>query len=168
MMIMGIFQDFSSPTLDAPMVASRPLSPAATPSSRSPQSAAVVKEQSPQPGGQDLQEVPEGLFSDPMAVLLLVFLAFPLLLVLLLAVRPQSGFRQWMATSLRDFSGLFSGIGSSRHRIHDQPYLDRVLKAEFDEGSSHRRRRPRDPADNPPQDSGASRSPTPSDSNPSP
>ena len=54
----------------------------------------------------------------------------PLLVLLVLALRRESSFRQWWRISLRDFQGLFSPI-RRRHVIHDQPYLDQVLEAEF-------------------------------------
>ena len=52
-------------------------------------------------------------------------------LVLLLALRPESRFRDWCRTSSEDFLGLFRPIRRRRHVIHDKPYLDRVLQAEF-------------------------------------
>jgi hypothetical protein len=55
----------------------------------------------------------------------------PLLVLLVLALRRESSFRQWWRISLRDFQGLFSPIRRRRHVIHDQPYLDQVLEAEF-------------------------------------
>ena len=55
----------------------------------------------------------------------------PLVLLLLLALRRESSFRQWWRISLKDFQGLFSPIRRQRHVIHDQPYLDQVLQAEF-------------------------------------
>ena len=57
----------------------------------------------------------------------------PLLVVLVLALRRESSFRQWWRISLKDFQGLFSPIRRRRHVIHDQPYLDQVLQAEFGE-----------------------------------
>jgi len=55
----------------------------------------------------------------------------PLLVLLLLALRPKSRFRTWCSTSLDDFLGLFRPIRQRRHEIHDKPYLNRVLEAEF-------------------------------------
>jgi len=55
----------------------------------------------------------------------------PVLVLLLLALRPQSRFRNWCRVSYQDFWGLFSPIRQRRHVIHDQPYLDQVLRAEF-------------------------------------
>ncbi len=80
------------------------------------------------------------LLTDPTVVLLLVVLSFPLVLIAVLALRPESGMRTWLATSFWDFRGLFSGIGNRRQKIHDQPYLDRVLKAEREQEESLRRR----------------------------
>jgi len=57
----------------------------------------------------------------------------PLLVLLVLALRRESSFRQWWRISLKDFQGLFSPIRRRRHVIHDQPYLDQVLQAEFGE-----------------------------------
>lgn len=98
------------------------------------------------------------LLTDPTVVLLLVVLSFPLVLIAVLALRPESGMRTWLATSLWDFRGLFSGIGNRRQKIHDQPYLDRVLKAEREHEESVRRRDRR---------SKRGRSPGPAPSNPS-
>jgi hypothetical protein len=99
-----------------------------------------------------------GFLNDPTVLLLVVFLAFPLLLVSLLALRPQSGFRHWFGTSLSDFRGLFTGLGDRRHRIHDKPYLDRVLEAEFGERRSGRRRSRRSAGTRSEADSSPSRS----------
>ena len=55
----------------------------------------------------------------------------PLVVLLLLALRPESRFRDWCRTSSEDFLGLFHPILRRRHVIHDKPYLDRVLQAEF-------------------------------------
>lgn len=55
----------------------------------------------------------------------------PLLVLLVLALRPKSRFRSWCSTSLEDFLGLFRPIRQRRHEIHDKPYLNRVLEAEF-------------------------------------
>ncbi len=55
----------------------------------------------------------------------------PLVVLLLLALRHQSRFRDWCRTSSEDFLGLFRSILRRRHVIHDKPYLDRVLQAEF-------------------------------------
>ena len=54
-----------------------------------------------------------------------------LVVLLLLALRPESRFRDWCRTSSEDFLGLFRPILRRRHVIHDKPYLDRVLQAEF-------------------------------------
>lgn len=54
-----------------------------------------------------------------------------LVVLLLLALRPESRFRYWCRTSSEDFLGLFRPILRRRHVIHDKPYLDRVLQAEF-------------------------------------
>ena len=55
----------------------------------------------------------------------------PLVVLLLLALRPESRFRDWFRTSSEDFLGLFRPILRRRHVIHDKPYLDRVLQTEF-------------------------------------
>jgi len=55
----------------------------------------------------------------------------PLLVLLLLALRQESRFRDWFRTSFEDFWGLFRPLRRRRHVIHDKPYLDRVLEAEF-------------------------------------
>lgn len=55
----------------------------------------------------------------------------PLLVLMLLALRPNSPFRDWCRTSSEDFLGLFRPIRRQRHVIHDKAYLDRVLEAEF-------------------------------------
>ena len=68
----------------------------------------------------------------PASVLLALI---PLLVLLLLALRRESRFRDWCRISVEDFLGLFSPIRRRRHVIHDKPYLDRVLQAEF--GGSH-------------------------------
>lgn len=107
-----------------------------------------------------------GFLNDPSVLLLVVFLAFPLLLVSLLALRPQSGFRHWFSTSLSDFRGLFNGMGDRRHRIHDKPYLDRVLEAEFGERRSRRRRSRGSGGRLSENDSSPSRSSLPSSSRP--
>ena len=78
--------------------------------------------------------------TDPTVVLLLVVLVFPLLIMAMLALRPETGFRTWFATSLWDFRGLFSGIVDRRRQIHDKPYLERVLEAERQHEESRRRR----------------------------
>lgn len=65
----------------------------------------------------------------PPATLALVLM--PLVVLLLLAQRPESRFRDWCRTSSEDFLGLFRPILRRRHVIHDKPYLDRVLQAEF-------------------------------------
>jgi hypothetical protein len=70
----------------------------------------------------DLRALPPA----PLALALI-----PLLVLLLLALRPESRFRVWCRTSSEDFLGLFRAIPRRRHVIHDQPYLDRVLQAEF-------------------------------------
>ena len=62
-----------------------------------------------------------------------VLALIPLLVLLVLALRRESSFRQWWRISLKDFQGLFSPIRRRRHVIHDQPYLDQVLQAEFGE-----------------------------------
>jgi hypothetical protein len=67
-----------------------------------------------------------GLPSAPVALALI-----PFLVLMLLALRPKSRFRNWCRTSSQDFLGLFRPIRRRRHVIHDQPYLDRVLLAEF-------------------------------------
>ena len=63
----------------------------------------------------------------------LALIPLVLLLVLVLALRRDSSFRQWWRISFKDFQGLFSSIRRRRHVIHDQPYLDQVLQAEFGE-----------------------------------
>ena len=63
----------------------------------------------------------------PSVVLALI----PLLLLLLVALRPGLRFRGWCQVSFKDVLGMFSTIGRRRHVIHDQSYLDRVLEAEF-------------------------------------
>ena len=65
----------------------------------------------------------------PPATLALVLM--PLVVLLLLAQRPESRFRDWCRTSSEDFLGLFRFILRRRHVIHDKPYLDQVLQAEF-------------------------------------
>ena len=70
----------------------------------------------------DLRALPPA----PLALALI-----PLVVLLLLALRPESRFRDWCRTSSEDFLGLFRPIRRRRHVIHDQPYLDRVLQAEF-------------------------------------
>jgi len=55
----------------------------------------------------------------------------PLLVLLVLALRRESGFRDWCLVSFEDFLGMFGFIGRRRHVIHDKPYLDRMLEAEF-------------------------------------
>ena len=65
----------------------------------------------------------------PPATLALVLM--PLVVLLLLAQRPESRFRDWCRTSSEDFLGLFRPILRRRHVIHDKRYLDRVLQAEF-------------------------------------
>jgi len=65
----------------------------------------------------------------PPATLALVLM--PLVVLLLLAQRPESRFRDWCRTSSEDFLGLFRPILRRRHVIHDKHYLDRVLQAEF-------------------------------------
>jgi hypothetical protein len=70
----------------------------------------------------DLQALPPA----PLALALI-----PLVVLLLLALRPESRFRDWCRTSFKDFLGLFSPILRRRHVIHDKPYLDQVLQAEF-------------------------------------
>ena len=70
----------------------------------------------------DLRALPPA----PLALALI-----PLVLLLLLALRPESRFRDWCRTSSEDFLGLFRPILRRRHVIHDKPYLDRVLQAEF-------------------------------------
>ena len=55
----------------------------------------------------------------------------PLLLLLLMALRPGSRVRSWCQISFKDVLGMFSPIGRRRHVIHDQSYLDRVLEVEF-------------------------------------
>ena len=79
--------------------------------------------------------LPLQLEADPRALppasLPLALGLIPLLVLLLLALRPESRFRNWYRTSSEDFLGLFRPIRRRRHVIHDQPYLDRVLQAEF-------------------------------------
>ena len=70
----------------------------------------------------DLRALPPA----PLALALI-----PLVVLLLLALRPESRFRDWCRTSSEDFLGLFRPILRRRHVIHDKPYLDRVLQAEF-------------------------------------
>jgi hypothetical protein len=74
----------------------------------------------------DLQALPPA----PLALALI-----PMVVLLLLALRPQSRFRDWCRTSCEDFLGLFRPILRRRHVIHDKDYFDRVLQAEF--GDSH-------------------------------
>ena len=73
-----------------------------------------------------LEADPRALPPAPVALALI-----PLLVLLLLALRPDSPFRDWCRTSFEDFWGLFRPIRKRRHVIHDKPYLDRVLQAEF-------------------------------------
>ena len=63
----------------------------------------------------------------PSVVLALI----PLLLLLLVALRPGLRFCGWCQISFKDVLGMFSTIGRRRHVIHDQSYLDRVLEVEF-------------------------------------
>jgi len=70
----------------------------------------------------DLRALPPA----PLALALI-----PLLVLLLLTLRPKSRFRDWFRTSSEDFWGLFRPLRRRRHVIHDKPYLDRVLEAEF-------------------------------------
>jgi len=70
----------------------------------------------------DLRALPPA----PLALALI-----PLVVLLLLALRPESRFRDWCRTSSEDFLGLFRPIRRRRHVIHDKPYLDQVLQAEF-------------------------------------
>jgi hypothetical protein len=70
----------------------------------------------------DLRALPPA----PLALALI-----PLLVLLLLALRPKSRFRDWFRTSSEDFWGLFRPLRRRRHVIHDKPYLDQVLEAEF-------------------------------------
>jgi len=77
--------------------------------------------------------LPLQLEADPRALppASLALGLIPLLVLLLLALRPESRFRDWFRTSSEDFLGLFRPIRRRGHVIHDQPYLDRVLQAEF-------------------------------------
>ena len=70
----------------------------------------------------DLQALPPA----PLALALI-----PMVVLLLLALRPQSRFRDLCRTSSEDFLGLFRPILRRRHVIHDKNYLDKVLQAEF-------------------------------------
>jgi hypothetical protein len=70
----------------------------------------------------------QALPPDPLALI-------PLVVLLLLALRPEPRFRDWCRTSSEDFLGLFRPILRRRHVIHDKHYLDQVLQAEF--GSHH-------------------------------
>jgi len=70
----------------------------------------------------DLRALPPA----PLALALI-----PLVVLLLLALRPDSRFRDWCRTSSEDFLGLFRPIRRRRYVIHDKPYLDQVLQAEF-------------------------------------
>jgi len=70
----------------------------------------------------DLRALPPA----PLALALI-----PLLVLLLLALRPKTRFRDWFRTSSEDFWGLFRPLRRRRHMVHDKPYLDRVLEAEF-------------------------------------
>jgi len=70
----------------------------------------------------DLRALPPA----PLALALI-----PVLVLLLMALRPETRFREWCRTSSEDFLGLFRLIRRRRHVIHDKPYLDRVLQAEF-------------------------------------
>jgi hypothetical protein len=74
----------------------------------------------------DLQALPPA----PLALALI-----PMVVLLLLALRPQSRFRDLCRTSSEDFLGLFRPILRRRHVIHDKNYLDKVLQAEF--GAHH-------------------------------
>lgn len=73
-----------------------------------------------------LQADPRALPPAPVALALI-----PVVVLLLLALRPESRARDWFRTSFEDFLGLFRPIRRRRHVIHDKPYLDRVLQAEF-------------------------------------
>ena len=102
----------------------------------------------------DLRALPPA----PLALALI-----PLLVLLLMALRPESRFREWCRTSSEDFLGLFSPIRRRRHVIHDKPYLDRVLQAEFGGrrplSGSLRTSSPRYSADSPAKDDSLSPSP---------
>jgi hypothetical protein len=73
-----------------------------------------------------LEAAPRALPPASLALALI-----PLLMLLLLALRPDSSFRDWCRTSSEEFLGLFRPFRRRRHVIHDKPYLDRVLQAEF-------------------------------------
>ncbi len=84
-------------------------------------------------GGTSSLPLPFQLEADlralPSATLALALI--PLLVLLLLALRHQSRFRDWCRTSSEDVLGLFRSVRRRRHVIHDKPYLERVLEAEF-------------------------------------
>ena len=75
--------------------------------------------------------LPLQLEADPRALPPASLALIPLLVLLLLALRPESSFRDWCRTSSEEFLGLFRPFRRRRHVIHDKPYLDRVLQAEF-------------------------------------
>ena len=96
----------------------------------------------------DLRALPPA----PLALALI-----PLLVLLLMGLRPESRFREWCRTCSEDFLGLFRPIRRRRHVIHDKPYLDRVLEAEFGgsrspSAGSLRTSSPRYSADSPAKD----------------
>lgn len=53
--------------------------------------------------------------------------------LLALLLWPHSPWRRGLQTSLQDFLSLFKPLRGRRHVIHDEPYLNRVLEAEFSE-----------------------------------
>ena len=84
-------------------------------------------------GGTSSLSLPFQLEADVRALpsATLAWALIPLLVLLLLALRNQSRFRDWFRTSSEDVLGLFRSVRWRRHVIHDKPYLDRVLEAEF-------------------------------------
>ena len=109
--------------------------------------------------------LPLQLEADPLALqpASLALALIPLLVLLLLALRPESSFRDWCRTSSEEFLGLFRPFRRRRHVIHDKPYLDRVLQAEFGgrlpPSGSLRSTSPRSSADPPAMDESLPSSP---------
>ena len=89
--------------------------------------------------GTSSPSLPLELKADPRALppASVLLALIPLLVLLALALRRESRFRDWCRISVADFLGLFSPILRRRHVIHDKPYLNQVLQAEL--GGRHPR-----------------------------
>jgi hypothetical protein len=87
----------------------------------------------------DASAIPTG----PAALVLLGGMAG----LLALLIWPDSPLRRQLMIGLKDFFSLFGSLRGPRHVIHDQPYLDRVLEAEFQQRSPRGVRR--EPASSP-------------------